>query len=74
MLDTCPPPRGWKPSFFPHKPPASYQLEASFRVYGIKPEHSLTQSPWLVFLAQHLEPESPVPIALTIIQTTTESY
>lgn len=74
MIDTCPPPRGCKLSFLPHKPPASYQLEASFRVYGIKPEHLLMQTPWFVFLAEHLAPESPAPIDLTIIQTTTESY
>lgn len=74
MLDTCPPPRGCKLSFLPQKPPASYQLEASFRVYGIKSEHLLAQSPQFVLLAQHLSPGNPAPIARTIIQTTAESY
>jgi len=74
MLDTCASPRGCKSSFLPHKSPASYQLEAPFRVYGIKAEHLLAQSPWFVFLAQHLVPTGPAPIALTIIQTITGSY
>ena len=74
MLATCPPPREYKSSSLPHKPPAGCQLEASFRVYGVKPECLLAQNPWFVFVAQNLAPESPAPIVLTIIQTTIESY